>query len=657
MKFLLALLSIIFFSNTQAKPIGLISSGGVSLGSYEAGVLQEFLRSHRDNLPRDLKVVMGASAGGMNGLLTLFEACREFPSTENENLLWKMWIPIGLDQLEDDDPNHESLFHREALTGLKGELSSIWKSGFKEDCDVIFGVTVTRRTPLVETIRPGLSITRQPEIFLVKIKGRGKHRSPLIENYRQTKTNSYRTILPLNQENGFETLFNLVQASAAFPIAFSPYPISFCLLRPGVVMSECSLDKVTTELFVDGGIYQNSPVGRGYMILKELTQEKDVALIYVNASAPLKNVTQSDVKGAHYKEWGFLSEVFGLSLSFLETSRSMGLSEDLQRFPDISQFVNTNEKGFPLVSEPLYAFMGFIEKDFRISDFYLGVRDGYNMFGPASNQMKEELVCFFQWAESGLANCKLRHNLIVLAKLAHQRALTYPHGEPFNMIFSFLEKEKFHFKDLGLNKKQSSFGRVALKNRFSKLANAVIEKQPRELQTKTGFILEQGLNQITFYPKAKYSYILLGKTAELGLSRAYKKELNIPTELRLNLSLMFLDFQRTLESEASFLSPVPSIGFRFQPSALADSIWQMNLGLRVGYVFSGRDNFGSERCDIMTRNQTITSCSGILPQGVFSVTFLERLRAQFVYIPDYPNNFGKFHNSQIYLQAGLVFSY
>src|SRR5512143_4233464 len=86
-------------------------SGGISLGSYEAGgnwgLLELFKLSAQDslrpawNLPRyELKAMAGASAGNINGFLAAVEWCRtREPVPPEQSLLWKIWVRTGFDQL------------------------------------------------------------------------------------------------------------------------------------------------------------------------------------------------------------------------------------------------------------------------------------------------------------------------------------------------------------------------------------------------------------------------------------------------------------------------------------------------------------------------------------------------------------------------------
>src|SRR5215469_7617946 len=90
-------------------------SGGVSLGTYEAGLNWALVRTFRENAvamflrrrPR-LVGVTGASAGSINALLAAALYCESDESAAqasvDDNLLRSAWLHVGLDALLPEDP-------------------------------------------------------------------------------------------------------------------------------------------------------------------------------------------------------------------------------------------------------------------------------------------------------------------------------------------------------------------------------------------------------------------------------------------------------------------------------------------------------------------------------------------------------------------------
>ncbi len=569
-----------------------------------------------------------------------------------------MWIPIGLDELENQEKENKYILSRKAITPLFNQLRLLWKDGFHDQCEIIFGVTVTRKYPLNLKVRDSLTLQRQPEIFTVKIKGQGPGIAPLVSNHIYKNKNTYRTSLPLtnNSESNLEVILDLIMASSAFPLAFSPYPIRFCFHSPGEEQSSCNLKDSGLEEFVDGGIYQNSPVDHGYEILNEVSSAYDSKeLIYVNASAPLHNQSGELSDDEKSKEADPIDEALDLGFNFLQTSRNLSLTQNLQKYPDLSKNIKTNSKQIPLVSEPLYAFFGFIEKDFRIADFYLGILDASKIFPNEKKSTSKEYECFVKRL-SGNNECVLDENLTILSRLSKLRRDLYPNSQGLEFLMNYLQQNHFHFRDLKLRKKESKFGKVALKNRLKLPLLKLAENRPESSKFGTKLIFEQALNQVSFYPSARYAYALWGDSPELGISLAYKKELNIPTTLRLNFSLMFQEYVNKFKGQEENSALVPLMGFRYQPEKLGNSMWQINFGARAGYVLVDSDNGGSKKelCDPNKFKTSTVACSGFTTQLVTAITFIERARVQVVYIPDSPNQIGKFMNPVFYLQFGIV---
>ena len=120
------LLSLAFTLLTAASPAeearleegyALTLSGGVSLGSYEAGLNWTLVRLFRDD-PRLREVlvrrrprlvgVTGASAGSINAMLVAALSCETDASAArssiDDNLLRSAWLEVGLDSLLPEDP-------------------------------------------------------------------------------------------------------------------------------------------------------------------------------------------------------------------------------------------------------------------------------------------------------------------------------------------------------------------------------------------------------------------------------------------------------------------------------------------------------------------------------------------------------------------------
>jgi len=353
MKWITLVLILFLTFSAHSKDKGFALSGGISLGIYEGGVFYSLIKKNQDSIARDTKVNYGTSAGSINGLLGVFEICGFRNTTREESLFWKMWIPNGIDQLEARDPKEISLLSRKSSEGLFPELRERWMEGFKEECDLHFGVAVSRKEPYVEELKEGLEIVRQAEFFSVHIKGRGRGRPPIVENEKIVELNSYRSSLPLGEspEKDVEILLGLIQASSAFPGAFGSFPLSFCYYKPGEKFRECDSSVAKSENFIDGGLYHNGPVGFAYETLTENSRNKYYELYYINASSPLIN-QKGILRKKEDKEGGVLVDFHDVFSNLIVQARKYELVKSLESNPEIVKHLKVNLKHLPLASDP-----------------------------------------------------------------------------------------------------------------------------------------------------------------------------------------------------------------------------------------------------------------------------------------------------------------
>ena len=87
-------------AQSAQPPASITISGGVSLGSYEAGLVYYVVEAMRLNpsaaTPR---IVTGASAGSVNGFMTILQSCGAAVPDPTASVLWNAWIPLGLEKL------------------------------------------------------------------------------------------------------------------------------------------------------------------------------------------------------------------------------------------------------------------------------------------------------------------------------------------------------------------------------------------------------------------------------------------------------------------------------------------------------------------------------------------------------------------------------
>src|SRR5215468_8792453 len=137
-------------------------SGGVSLGSYEAGLNWTLVRVFRAEMsdmllrrrPR-LVGVTGASAGSINALLVAALYCETEESaaraTVDDNLLRSAWLHEGPRAYRPDDAVLASAALEPVVVDVRKALLEGGLS-FRPSCRLPVGLTVTRVEPLVQDL-------------------------------------------------------------------------------------------------------------------------------------------------------------------------------------------------------------------------------------------------------------------------------------------------------------------------------------------------------------------------------------------------------------------------------------------------------------------------------------------------------------------------
>ena len=384
----------------RGAPLAITISGGVSLGAYEAGVvyyLVEFLRKNPGLL--DARVFTGASAGSMNALLGVVTLCAKESTTPSRSLLYRTWIDVGFAELfRPRETVADSLFSRKAFDPMVAEVEKAWGTDIMEGCDVLLGVTTTRKKELPATNDDALGLARVEERFNVHITGRGQGKLPLVRSYVDPHFQTRQAMLPTDTTGqvAFSSLRDVLQASSAFPLAFSPKEVRFCLQQPtlqtGLV---CTVADTLPVAFIDGGVFDNQPVRLASRLLSaglgaprellrdmpsfdDVTLPEEAQLIHIspdNSTFPAEE-GEAPKDADRPSALGTLAE---FARTFVGNARSKELLGLFEERPDLRERLSVARVGLPTASAPLGAFFGFFERDFRSFDFTLGMNDGRNL--------------------------------------------------------------------------------------------------------------------------------------------------------------------------------------------------------------------------------------------------------------------------------------
>jgi hypothetical protein len=385
-------------AGAAGPPASITISGAVSMGSYEAGLVHYTVEAMRLNpgaaVPR---IVTGASAGSVNGFMTILQSCGGAVADPTESLLWKAWIPLGLDRLHTGrDLEKTGAFSRAAFQAPLDLIVRAWESGLPESCDAVLGISVTRLVPrTVTTEGDRLRLPRVEEHFVLRIQGRGPGKLPRLTNYVDPSWDGEQALLP---EKGGEVVFSAVVdalfASTAFPGAFPPQAVKHCVVRAGGERAVCPADQAGEALFVDGGVFDNTPVrlatrvaaaglrvdaegearwiDRPDLAVRALPPSLVVA--YVSTEARTFPTATDEPRPEEIRT--LLGVAGQVGAAFYATARAKNLLYVQDDRPELFERLLVPERHLPAASSPLGAFFGFVEEELRRFDFALGMYDG-----------------------------------------------------------------------------------------------------------------------------------------------------------------------------------------------------------------------------------------------------------------------------------------
>lgn len=365
--------------------------------------------------------------------------------------------------------------------------------------------------------------------------------------------------------------------------------------------------------------------------------------------------------------------------------------------PEVNKKIKNSELSLPPIGNPLSAFFGFFEEDFRIFDFYLGMVDAHIMMekylklkikspeqenskdwvpyycikGYLTQNKKADEICqnnkeqvgknfqsLLQISINTLYNKCLElkskpkrngHCLKAFEKESPPEIVVAKNGKEgwerkedesdFKYTIRQLVRYQFHFKDLGLKEDDYKNGTWVIRNKLGDIVSTWVDKLPDSEQLVLKESAATFLNQeIYFVPKKSTTYVTLGTAFEVGKNFARIDSLE-PTYLKIGASLLVLNggnFALGLSSKKAFS---PLIGAEFV-MPFSDYKWQWLAGLKAGYQFTDNDDFGSAPCSLSNTDKAIYECSGFTFLPYIGVTFMQLARFQLMIdvLPEYSSS-------------------
>jgi predicted acylesterase/phospholipase RssA len=360
-------------NNTSRKQVNfsLIISGGVSLGAYEAGynwAIIKMLTKVKENgalVEPNLKSVAGASAGSINALLSAMYWCQKetvpLHNSIEDNLFYETWVNLGIEDLAirgAHSKNKSSLFTRKGLE-KKGKkiITHLKKPIFKKGCEVPLGVAVTKVTPIIEKIH-GIKVKNQN--FSVPLAFKVRNGKGIVDNKTLPPSGDFYISIP-NIDKDRQKLVNLLFASGAFPGAFQQVKLDYEYKG-----------KKHSNYFIDGGLYDNVPLDLAISLDKNAS-----TFFFMDPSNMRKEAEVENIDEKEEMPIGFIETNLLPVFSSFDIMQSMKLYEAInQNFRgDSNKKLVLSSRYHPLTGKYLGHFGAFLDQNFRIYDYYVGVYD------------------------------------------------------------------------------------------------------------------------------------------------------------------------------------------------------------------------------------------------------------------------------------------
>jgi len=390
--------------------------GGISLGSYEAGLnwaYIEHLRLLRKQNKARLDSFVGASAGSINTLLSALRYCQKDSTVSTRaslELFRKTWdvgiqdfieMPGNKSQKPTTDIDDNLLENRGgsifSLQGLKRSVDFIRtqirlsENNLIDNCQFNIGIAVTKLTPDATEIA-GIEVLNQRYIFPLKVStknGKLVFSNLAANNPAFTRQDNYLYLPESNSEVVLDDVLRVVLASSAFPLTFPPVELNYCKKNENSSLTSIQCPQgysIQNNQFIDGGNFDNAPIGSAMRINDPHEEHKDSVFILINPGNIRNRDSQANKSTKDQKPTSVtpgIKEYLELSYNIFDHGMSAELYQTARNVERLQQKSNSNRPSiqvtnryFPVVGDYLMHFGAFFDKSFRQHDFWVGIYDG-----------------------------------------------------------------------------------------------------------------------------------------------------------------------------------------------------------------------------------------------------------------------------------------
>jgi hypothetical protein len=416
---------------TDTIPIVFTASGGISLGVYQAGVtwaLVNFMRAANADVAYRVRhklsafrlvATTGASAGNVNALISAIEWCESTRRTPEESLFWKTWVNVGWQQLFPDSGRDEaengvldrSFFRTTLYPYIDDRMRDAEASAA---CDGLpLGITLTRVVPrrFELTKQIGALTQRYAAVMQLRVDRSAGNAISFRQPDSPLRSRALGALIvpyvPDGNAIDSPTLYRLIEASSAYPVAFGPRMVRYYEADMLDASGSCPHDLATpprcqtpdSASFTDGGVFDNNPLAlaldlysvrrrlRSRPMMAEgessetsaLTPDDSLArAIFIDPD--LRRGQRESAELVEERSYGGIEALIKLLQGFVPSARDYELQQLARTMatgePRHDAHISVTDRYMPIVGEHLFAFGAFLGRPLREYDFYAGIYDG-----------------------------------------------------------------------------------------------------------------------------------------------------------------------------------------------------------------------------------------------------------------------------------------
>jgi hypothetical protein len=458
----------------------------------------------------------------------------------------------------------------------------------------------------------------------------------------------------------FAGLVDALFASTAFPGAFPPQAVRHCVVRGGKE-ARCPDDQARPDLFVAGGVFDNTPVrlasrlaaaglrvddagAARWLDAPDLSiRELPPSLVVAYVSTDAQTFPESTQQTKPAKLETLLAVTAQVGGSFLTTARAKNLLYVHDDAPEVFEQLLIPERHLPAAREAAAAW-----KRYRCLQ---AVMDG----APGAEQTcaGEDLRDFrivFQTSIERLWDACARLDFGADAYDDDPRCRGARLGEPVMPVplvgalggdawrrkqdendaaysMRLLAAHGFQFKDLGLARDEAEKAPALLRARFLEIGEDVARAQPTGQGLLVKTLVKMGADQVAYVPPRFTLWATYGRDPEVGISKGFQVGGVFVSPVRLHAAFQFVVSDQIFSSEGGDFVGTVLVGAEYLPSWWANTRLQPSILLRGGWMFSSGDDGGFSDCPT-PGSDTIGACSRPAVQAGVSATVLERVRLQ-----------------------------